>query len=118
YQTTGAPFSAYDAARFRATSVGVATLAFSDANTGAFTYTINGFTERKPITRFIFAQPVPTCSITQAGPGGNTTNYQDMWWRSPAGSEPGWGVNIAHQGDVLFATWFTYAADGRGLWLV
>jgi hypothetical protein len=46
YQTTGAPFSAYDAARFRATSVGVATLAFSDANTGAFTYTINGFTER------------------------------------------------------------------------
>jgi hypothetical protein len=27
-------------------------------------------------------------------------------------------VNIAHQGSVLFVTWFTYAADGKGLWLV
>jgi hypothetical protein len=118
YQTTGAPFSAYDAARFRATAVGVATLAFSDVNTGTFTYTVNGITERKPITRFIFAHPVPTCSITQAVAGGNNPNYQDLWWRSPAGSEPGWGVNIVHQGDTLFATWFTYAGDGRGLWLV
>jgi hypothetical protein len=45
-------------------------------------------------------------------------NVQGLWWRAPAGSEGGWGVNITHQGDILFATWFTYDTDGSGLWLV
>jgi hypothetical protein len=27
-------------------------------------------------------------------------------------------VNLTHQGDILFATLFTYAPDGRDLWLV
>ncbi len=35
------------------------------------------------------------------------TNYQGLWWNAPAGSESGWGINFAHQGDTLFATWFT-----------
>ncbi|HLX23320.1 MAG TPA: hypothetical protein VKR38_08255, partial [Usitatibacter sp.] len=30
----------------------------------------------------------------------------------------GWGVNLTHQADTLFATWFTYDANGKGLWLV
>ena len=42
-------------------------------------------------------------------------NYQDLWWNA---DESGWGVNITHQGDTLFATLFTYDATGRGLWLV
>ena len=37
-----------------------------------------------------------------------------MW--NPA--ESGWGLNITHQGNTIFATLFTYAADGRDLWLV
>jgi hypothetical protein len=45
-------------------------------------------------------------------------NYQGLWWASPPGSESGWGLNITHQGDILFATWFTYDTDGSGLWLV
>ena len=45
-------------------------------------------------------------------------NYQGLWWRSPAGSESGWGLNVTHQGEILFATWFTYDTDGSGLWLV
>ena len=48
---------------------------------------------------------------------GATPNYQDLWWRS-GGSESGWGVNITHQGDILFMTWFTYGGDGKGMWLV
>ena len=27
-------------------------------------------------------------------------NYQGLWWKP---SESGWGVNFAHQGDVVFA---------------
>ena len=46
------------------------------------------------------------------------TSYQGLWWNSPAGSQSGWGLNIIHQGDTLFATWFTYDSDGKPLWLV
>src|SRR5438552_16417332 len=47
-----------------------------------------------------------------------TPSYQGLWWNAPAGSESGWGVNLTHQGNILFATWFTYDADGKGMWLV
>ena len=39
-------------------------------------------------------------------------NYQDLWW-NPA--ESGWGINLAHQGDTIVATWSTYGADGKPL---
>ena len=41
-------------------------------------------------------------------------NYQDLWW-VPA--ESGWGINISQQGDVMFATWFIYAANGQPTWV-
>ncbi len=45
-------------------------------------------------------------------------NYEGLWWNGcSAGSESGWGLNIAHQGDVLFVTWFTYDANGNAWWL-
>ncbi|HET7731512.1 MAG TPA: hypothetical protein VFK48_15925 [Usitatibacter sp.] len=40
-------------------------------------------------------------------------NYQDLWWNA---AEPGWGLDIAHEGDMLFATLFTYDAGGRNTW--
>jgi uncharacterized delta-60 repeat protein len=44
-------------------------------------------------------------------------SYQGLWWNAPAGSESGWGLNLAHQGDVIFATWFTYDLTGKAWWL-
>ncbi len=44
-------------------------------------------------------------------------NYQGLWWNAPAGSESGWGINFAHQGNIIFATWFTYDNAGKALWL-
>ena len=29
----------------------------------------------------------------------------------------GWGVNFAHQGDQIFATWYTYDSAGKAWWL-
>ena len=49
---------------------------------------------------------------------GTALNVQGLWFKSPAFSESGWGVNLTQQGDILFATWFTYDTDGRGMWLV
>lgn len=40
-------------------------------------------------------------------------NYTGVWWKS---TESGWGVNFAHQNNVVFATWFTFAADGTPQW--
>ena len=45
-------------------------------------------------------------------------NAQGLWWASPAGSESGWGLNITHQGNSLFVTWFTYDIEGRAVWYV
>ena len=49
---------------------------------------------------------------------GAQPNYQGLWWAAPAGSESGWGINFAHQGNIIFASWFTYDTSGNGLWLV
>jgi serine protease len=49
---------------------------------------------------------------------GFAANYEGLWWAAPAGSESGWGINFTHQGDTIFASWFTYDMTGKGLWLV
>ena len=118
YRTTGPSFDStpYDATKFVATAVGTGTLTFTDHDNGTFAYTVNSVSQTKPITREVFASPVPTC--TTGGTPGAVPNYQDLWWHSPANSEPGWGINLTHQGDIIFATWFTYGTDGKGLWIV
>jgi hypothetical protein len=117
FRTTGPSFDSatFNPSAVASTKVGTATFAFSDADNGTFTYTVNGVTQSKPITRQVFST-VPTCA--EGGTPASPPNFQDLWWRSPAGSESGWGVNIAHQGDILFVTWFTYDASGKGMWLV
>lgn len=42
-------------------------------------------------------------------------NFTDLWWIP---SESGWGMNINQQSNIVFATLFTYAADGSPQWLV
>src|SRR5439155_23740426 len=48
----------------------------------------------------------------QNGTGG-AVDYQGLWGRP---GESGWGLNVAHQGDTLFVSWFTYDANGRPTW--
>ena len=53
YQTTGPVFSSFTAgSTVVAQQVGTAKLSFSADNTATFTYTLNGVTQTKPITRF------------------------------------------------------------------
>ena len=61
---------------------------------------------------------MPGCSFSAQNNLAATTNYQDLWWKNPAGSESGWGINFTHQGDRIFATWFTYDRDHSPMWLV
>ena len=118
YETRGPAFNAvpFSPAAVTSTAVGSGTLSFSDTNTGSFAYTVNGVTQTKAITRQVFG-PMPTCVFGALSDLAKATNYQDLWWAAPAGAESGWGVNFTHQGDIIFATWFTYDADGTPLWL-
>ena len=43
------------------------------------------------------------------------TDMSDLWWNP---NESGWGINIAHQRDVIFATFFVYGADNQPRWYV
>jgi hypothetical protein len=99
------------------TPVGSGTLRFSDKDTGTFDYTVKGIRQTKTITRAILGR-VPRCTWGERPNLALTTNYQDLWWAAPPGSESGWGINLNHQGDTVSATWFTYGSDGAPLWLV
>jgi len=117
-QETGPPFNSvpFNPTQVRGTVVGTGTLTFTDLNTGTFAYTVNGITQTKPITRQVFGQ-VPMCTFGIQNDLTLAYNYQDLWWAAPAGSESGWGINLTHQGDTIFATWFTYDLDRTPLWL-
>lgn len=115
-RTTGPAFNAspWDASSVLPAVVGQMTLRFSDLDNGTLTYSVNGAQVTKAITRIRFATP-PVCKWS-ASDRSYATNYQDLWWGGQ--TESGWGVNVTHQGNVLFATLFTYDASGQPLWLV
>ena len=118
YTTTGPAFNAvpFVPAQVVATEAGSGTLTFTDANNASFNYTVNGTTQTKAITHQVFGT-LPSCA-TAAGAIAAVNNYQDLWWAAPAASESGWGINFTHQGDTIFATWFTYDTDHTPMWLV
>jgi serine protease len=119
YQTHGPAFNAvpWSPAAVTNTAVGSGTLSFTDSGTGTFTYTVSGVTQSKPITRQVFGA-LPLCTWGGQPNLALATNYQDLWWAAPGGVESGWGVNLNHEGNTIFATWFTYDLDGSPMWLV
>ncbi len=118
--TTGPPFNAvpFSPVTAPATKVGTGTLTFTDGNNGSFAYVVNGTAQTKPISRYdLGTGPQPMCIYSSTTPNFTAAaNYQDLWWVAD-GAESGWGVNFAHQGNSIFATWYTYDSDGTPLWL-
>ena len=116
YRTTGPAFDAksFDPTAVKTSAAGYAMLTFVDANTALFEYSVDGVYQAKSVSREMYAAALPMCDFVSAP---DTSNFQDLWWRA-GGSEPGWGLNVTQQDGVIFATWFTYDENGRGLWLV
>ncbi|MBL0141423.1 MAG: hypothetical protein IPP91_05010 [Betaproteobacteria bacterium] len=117
YRTTGpafnaAPFTPLTGANL--TTVGTMSLSFIGVDSGTLTYTVNGVTVTKFIQRQVYGSRAANCTPTTASRA-SLTNYQDLWWNA---AESGWGVNVTHQDNTLFAALFTYDAAGHGLWLV
>jgi hypothetical protein len=117
YQTSGPAFNSvpFVPANVTATPVGTGTLTFASTTRGTFAYTLNGVTQMKTIVPQVFSTP-PICVFDAQNDLAAATNYQDLWWAAPAGSESGWGINLTHQGTTIFGTWFTYDVNQKPLW--
>jgi hypothetical protein len=118
YATTGPPSSAgsYDGSRVVSTQAGTITLQqlpSLTAGEGSFDFAIGDTSGHRTFTRAVFGDPVRQCFLTPAVVPG-PPNYQGLWWNP---SEPGWALQLNHQGDVIFAIWFTYDDAGRATWL-
>jgi len=117
YRTTGPAFNANPFTPItpaNLTKVGTMTASFVDANAGTLSYTVNGAQVNKTIQRLVYGSRAASCLPSTASRA-SSTNYQDLWWNA---AESGWGVNVTHQDNTLFATLFNYDATGKGLWLV
>ena len=105
YIPSGSFHGSYDAKKFRmGEAVGTGSLSFPTLDDARFDYQIRGLAGGKNISRYVFAKRNPEVAPTHSG----------MWWGG-AGQE-GWGVSIQEQGPSLFATWYTYGADGAPVW--
>jgi hypothetical protein len=114
YRTTGPPFYQTPWTGFGFQQVGIMSITWTTPTTASLLYTFNNVTVRKDIQRQVFASPVPECVVSSASRA-TETNYQDLWWNP---DESGWGINLVHQGNVIFATLFTYSETGRDKWFV
>ena len=117
FRTTGPafnanPFTPIGSANI--TAVGTMSVTFAGTNSATLTYTFNGAPVTKVIQRQVFGSRAANC-VPGSGSRAAATNYQDLWW-IPA--ESGWGINVTHQDNILFATLFTYDLNGTGMWLV
>lgn len=89
------------------TVIGNAVLQFEGDNALSFTYTVNGQTQTKQLSRFAFGDKDVICRASAASRAG-ASNYSDIWW-NPDSS--GWGVHVSHVNDDLYTTWYTYDTD-------
>ena len=116
---SGSRFDAFDQTKVVSAPAGSLNVTFSDIDHASFDYTVAGQSQTKQIKREpLNASPMASCVWGAQSDLALATNYQDLWYAFPADSEKGWGVNFTHQGDTIFATWFTYGMDGQPLWLV
>jgi hypothetical protein len=117
YRTTGPvfnsnPFTPITSANL--TQVGSMSIVFVGPDAAVLSYTVNGIQVMKAIQRQVYGSRAANC-ISSINSRVSLANYQDLWWNA---AESGWGVNVTHQDEILFATLFTYGADGQNLWLV
>jgi hypothetical protein len=114
YRTTGVPFDKITGmATTSVNSQGTAVLTPNADGTITFRYTLGTVVQEKRMERFVFNTIRAECSSTTASRA-TATNYQDIWFNE---AEPGWGINLIHQGNTIFAAWYTYRQDGTAQWL-
>ena len=124
YVDTGPPFNAFVGSG-TPTQVGIGTLTFTDRDNGVLSYARRRGRRQRPADQADHALPAqhPDQSadlrVRDRDPASSSTatNYQDLWWVPDGHVESGWGINFAHQGTQIFATWYTYGTNNQPMWL-
>ncbi len=104
-----------------ATKVGTGVITTTSSNRLSLGYTIGSVTQTKTNLEpqnFVAADQVPFCSLqalSGVNPRAGLTNYTDHWWGGQSAS--GWGLQISHQGNQVFAGWYAYNPQGTATWL-
>jgi len=112
-RATGPVFSAQPWGPFTLQTVGTMKFTFASKTSAVMTYSVNGVQVIKNITPQEFATR-PDCDWSDFDRT-YAFNYTDLWWTA---SEPGWGINLEHQRNIIFGTLFTYDADNKPRWYV
>ncbi len=122
YTYTGTPLARITAgANATGTKIGTGSIIVTSSNRLSLSYVIGNVNQTKAdLEPQNFAAPdqVPLCSLqTPTGTGfrAGLSNYTDHWWGGPSAS--GWGVQISHQSNQVFAGWYSYSAAGKASWL-
>ena len=112
YATSGPSFqgSTFDSHSVSPSLLGPGSITIADADH----VTVDFENGARTLARQQFGQ-LPTCVFGQVADLATVTNYTDLWWNP---DESGWGINLAHQGDTIFAAWYTYGTDRTPMWLV
>ena len=117
YRTTGPAFNAQPFTPIglgNITRVGTMTVAFA-GDSASLAYDVDGAIVNKTLRKQVFGSTrAPRCQPWDGSHAGRGS-MQDLWWNA---AESGWGINFAQQGDTIFATLFTYDANGRPMWYV
>jgi lysyl endopeptidase len=117
YRVRGPAFNAVPFSGITPLRVGNMRVSFSgaagSAQTATITYDISGVPITKTMKRLEFATPFPVCKFSGFDRSA-ASNYTDIWWNP---NESGWGLTLAHQGDVLSGTLYTYDRTGQDIWL-
>lgn len=115
---TGVPFNMINnaTATLSNTPAGTISLRFAPDGKLDFRFTADGyaFPQRRTLSKLIFDAAPPVCRFTD-GSRQTASNYTDLWWQP---IESGWGLSVEHQGNLIYVAWYTYAADGKPLWMV
>lgn len=67
------------------------------------------------LSQHLRALAMSVCLAVAAPAGGSSsiTNFSDLWWTP---SEPGWGLNVAQQADVMYLTFYVFATNRQPVW--
>lgn len=114
FRFTGTPFPAIAGQANRpGTEIGSARFLPLDAERLEFRVTIDGIARTRVLTRYGSGMP-PLCRFV-TGSRAAAANRTDTW---AAPGEDGWGIHLTEfAGGLLFGVWYTYAEDGRALWM-
>ncbi len=111
YATAGPSFASepFDPRLVTRAKVGTASFDFlpvaAPADRATFSYTINGVTQSKTISRLPFGD----------APVNWSRDVTDIWWNA---NESGWGLTLAQHGGNIFAVMYHYGTDGKPMFAV